>query len=106
MSSKKGTRKKEDMNQEKKKSSLYLGDRKFYSKLFKFYEWFFIIALFLVGCVFFYDGAYLPGVIILVLSGINLPPVKKMTGTIPRIVRIFINIALIVLFVQSIGLSS
>lgn len=92
------------MNQEKK-SALNLGDRKFYSKVFKFYTWFYLIALFLLGCIFIYDGAYLPGVIILILSGFNLPPVKKMTGTLPRIVRIIINIVLIFLFVESIGLS-
>jgi hypothetical protein len=39
MASKKETPKKENMNQEKKKSALYLGDPKFYSNLFKYYEW-------------------------------------------------------------------
>jgi hypothetical protein len=105
MASKKETPKKENMNQEKKKSALYLGDPKFYSNLFKYYEWFFSGIAFLMGCVFLFDGAFLPGAIILIISSFNLPPVKKLTAAIPKFVRILINLVLIYLFITSIGLS-
>lgn len=93
------------MTTEKKKVPLYLGDQKFYSKLFKYYAWFFSGVLILLGCVFLYDRAYLPGAIILILAGFNFPPLKKLMVFIPGFLKFIINLALVLLIFKSIAVS-
>lgn len=105
MKSQNGTRKKDDMTKGKKKFPLYLGDPKFYSNLFKYYAWFFSVVLFLLGCVFLYDGAYLSGAIILILAGFNFPPLKKLMVSIPGFLKLIINLALVLLIFKSIAVS-
>ncbi len=97
----------QEKNKKKNESkwSIYLGDETFDKKLFRFYSWFFPVVLFLLSCVFIYDGALVPGIIILFLSIYNFPPVKKLTQFLPRIIRIITNIALVYLFIRAIGLS-
>lgn len=96
--------KQEKDKKKKNKFLLYLGENKFFDGLFKYYSWFFPVAILIFSLPFLYDGAFVTGLLLLLLGAFNLPPLKKITVKIPRILRILINLGLIAGVVFSITL--
>ena len=90
----------------KKGTSKYfnLGENEFQKKLSIYYSWVAPIVLFLFACGMFYDRAIITGIIILLLSVFHLPILKKYTSKIPKLMRVFITLALIILAFLSMNL--
>ncbi len=83
---------------------LYLGEETFLKKLSVYYSWVAPVILLLLSCVFFYDKAFITGFIILFLSVFLLPILKKHTVRIPKLIRVLIVLALVILAFLSMNL--